>query len=265
MMAFSMLSQKGGVGKTTVALNLALAMAERGFRTCLIDLDPQGGIGLSLRRSARPGSGITGLLRGDRFEKAIQTTRQNGLVLLMTGDFQAEEIDAIYREWSSIDVVKKVLSSLKNTDVAIFDVPAGLSGPGKAAALVTKRVLIPLQSEPLALRTIPAVLRAVGGWKNGEEGVSVLGLLLTMTSFQDETSLSVLEEVWSLYPEIALETHIPRDAVFARASALGVPVAFLGRKRPPVASVFERLAAEIEGRLGLGSKEEEDAPRYLLD
>ncbi|GAB4109967.1 MAG: ParA family protein [Sandaracinaceae bacterium] len=265
MIPFSMLSQKGGVGKTTVALNLAHAMARQGLRVCLVDLDPQGGIGLSLKRGSRVATGVTGLLRGDSWGRARLETRVPGLTLLTTGEIPASELESTYEAWSDDATVASLLAAIEDADVVLLDTPAGITGPARAAARATGRVLTPLQCEPLSLRTVPAVLATVAEWRRAGHDVTLLGLLLTMTGFRDRNALAVLEEAWALYPSLALETHVPRDAVFARASALGVPVALHGTRPPPVAAVFERLAAELARRLMLTEREDDDEPRYLLD
>lgn len=267
MISFSLLSQKGGVGKSTVALNLAVAFAQRGYVTCLADLDPQGAIGLSLRGGTKKPSGVIGMMSADApYQEARIETRMPNLHLLPTGEIDPSELEAVTTMWSDEAAIRRMLeSAAPEVDVMILDTPAGIVGPSRAAAHATGRVLVPLQCEALSLRTVPAVLGVIAAWRAAGHDVSVLGLLLTMSGFRDETALSVLEEAWSLYPGLTLETHIPRDAAFQKASARGVPVALNGSRPPPVATTFDRLAAELEPRLNLGVEKSDDAPIYLLD
>ncbi|MEZ4224870.1 MAG: ParA family protein [Polyangiaceae bacterium] len=267
MVAVSLLSQKGGVGKTTLALNLALSFARRGSRTLLIDADPQGAIGLSLGGKAREAPGLYAhLAQSAAWESVLLPTREANLVLLPSGDVRVEHLDDWATRLSSEATLAEVVrSAAREFDVVLVDTPAGVTGPAAAAAAAAGNVLIPLQAEPLSLRTLPRVLECVGHWRSQGKQISVAGVVLTMSAFRNETALAVLEEAWGLYPELVLETHVPRDDAMAQASAAGVPVGLLRRRSPPVASVFDAMASELTTRLGIITEEEENAPRSLLD
>jgi chromosome partitioning protein len=97
--------------------------------------------------------------------------------------------------------------------------------------------------------------------------VRLSGVILSMAQFRDELSLGVSQEVWSLFPEaLVLDAFVPRDATFVEASAKGVPVGLLRRRAPPVTAVFDRIASDLDSRLGLEDKTDgDDEPLSLLD
>lgn len=268
MIGLSLLSQKGGVGKTTVALNLSFAFAKRGLRTLVVDADPQGAIGLSLRgKTTRDARGLSAFaLEGATLDDVLVSTREPNLSPLPAGRVGGKEVDILYSQLSSDDVLPRLLGeAASHFDLALVDAPAGLVGPSIAAARATGNVLIPVQAEPLSLRTMPALLERVGSLREQGHDIRIAGVLLTMTSFRQDTALAVLEEAWALYRELVLETHVPRDNLFAKASAEGVPIGLLTRRAPPVAAVFDRVAAELEERLGILQGEDQGESLALVD
>src|SRR5512134_475944 len=121
-------SQKGGVGKSTVALNLAVAFAERGRRTLLADLDPQGAIGLSLAKGDTELVGLAELLSGLATPaEAVLPTRLSGLSLLPRGRLDATDVDSFETEVSRPGALEQAFAACdKSSDVVIVDTPSGL-------------------------------------------------------------------------------------------------------------------------------------------
>ena len=125
---------------------------------------------------------------------------------------------------------------------------------------------MPIQAEPLALRSVGQVLEAVGRLREDSRRLSIVGFIVTMLSSRQQVSLAVAQETWSMLPvDLVLEAFVPRDEAFLVASAQGVPLGLLGKRPPPVATVFDQLAAELEPRLGLLTEESEVEPIPLLD
>lgn len=266
MKSLCIASAKGGVGKTTVSLNLAFAMAKRGARVLLADLDPQGAVAHSLgRREVEPG--LAGFLaQGLSLEGLLLKTRLEGFSLLPMGDLAVEDTPGLSAMLADGAPLGRLLREAKDdVDLLLLDTPCGFGGITRGALSVSDHVLLPVQAEPLSLRTLDQTLEAIAGLRGQGLSVELLGVVITMLQQRDPDSLAIAEELWSrMPPELVLDTTIPRDKAFLRASGAGVPLGLLGRRPPPVHVVFDRLAQELEERLGLDQKEEDDAPIPLL-
>lgn len=240
-------SQKGGVGKTTVALNLAVALAEKGRSVLLADIDPQGGVGLALAKGDTALGGLAEVLVGAvPLEQALLTTKLDRLTLLPRG--RLDPVDAVVFEQALAARLGAVLASLKpRFDYVVLDTPAGLGAPTRAALHGTEWALLLVQAEPLALRSIQQALRVVEHVRAKENPkLRLLGLLLTMVELKKESSREVAEAMWTGFNGV-LETMIPRAEVFLSASQKGLPLGFLAGPTNPEARRFELLAAELEG------------------
>lgn len=248
-------SQKGGVGKTTVAINLAHSLACRGWQTLLVDTDPQNSVGLSLSEKTRRCPGYYDFLHYDcDVDELIIPTRLPELHLItagLTDTFFKLETDASHYAGA----IARMLGQLDglNYDVVVLDTAAGLMGHTRELTRQADFALLPQQSEPLGVRSIVQLLEGIARLREEEQAiVEVAGILLTMVDPHGEESLQVAHDLRKLVPgDTLLRTSIPREQDFVRASAHGVPVALLYQKLPPAALVFDQLAAELEPRLTL--------------
>ena len=259
-------SLKGGVGKTTTALNCAYAFARRGSRTLLVDTDPQGAIGLSLDGVGdRPGLAAT-VASGDGALSAVIKTRLPELQILPMGPVDALDVDGFSSAARQGDVLQRIIDrSQQAYDVVLFDTPAGLGGMTRLTLEAVDSVVAVVQCEPLALRSLPRLIELLAQLREAGGDCSLLGVVGNMSSFRDPVVLASLEELWGLYRDRVFDTAIPRDSTFLQASRAGVPLGLLSRRPPGVAAVFDGLVAEIEGRLGVQEGGDDETPIRLVD
>jgi len=261
-------SQKGGVGKTTLSLNLALAFARSGYRTVLIDTDPQGAIGLSLSKSLTERLGLADCVAGETtVEAALVPTRVEGFSIIPVGTVSPVETQSFSAAMADGTRLAGVLGELSSRfDVALVDTPCGFGGITAGALRACSHVVSPIQAEPISLRSVTQLLEMVKalGAEGGVAGVA--GFVLSMLQTTDDASLQVARDVWEMFPrELLFDVSIPRDGVFLEATAAGVPVGLLRKPAPPVTHVFDLIASELAGRMELDSARLTDGPQSLLD
>jgi chromosome partitioning protein len=259
-------SLKGGVGKTTAALNCAYAFARRGSRTLLVDTDPQGAIGLSLDGVGDRAGLAANLENSEAALAGVLKTRLPELQILPMGAVGALDVDNLAQTARAHDVLKRIVDrSQREYDVVLFDTPAGLGGMTRLALEAVESVVAVAQCEPLALRSLPRLLELLAQLREAGDDCSLLGVVGNMSSFREPVVLAALEELWGLYGARVFETAIPRDSNFLQASRAGVPLGLLSRRPPSVAAVFDGLVAEIEARLGISEGDNDDGPIRLVD
>ncbi len=265
-------SQKGGVGKTTVAINLAYSLARRGWKTLLMDTDPQGSVGLSLSEKARTSRGFYDVLTsGAEVDSLILPTRLPEYRLLPAGggDLYYEGMGNEGTLFSSSrGRITELFHRIEGGgfDLTIVDTPAGVYGITGELLRFADHVLLPQQVEPLSLRSIPQMLKAVVGMEGARGQKAGASVLLTMLQEDETDSVELAAEIRELLPDqLMCDTRIPRAIDFLKASRVGVPLGLLYKKPTATALVFDQLAAEMENELGLESEEEENEYTRLMD
>ncbi len=252
MITIAISSQKGGVGKTTLSINLAHAFARAGVNTLLVDADPQGSVGLSLTRQSRLLSGFYDYLAdpGTPLERLIVPTRLSTFSLVACGQASDYETGG-GGTGTHLARVRAFLRQAgeRGFGLCLIDTAGGLFGVTGDIISSSSAILIPQQAEPLGIRSVPKLLDGLNRLRIMNPRLNVLGVCLTMVQHDLAESREVATALRQLLPpELVFQTQIPRDPIFVRASARGLPVGVLEEGAGALA-VFDSLRAEIDQKL----------------
>ena len=244
-------NQKGGVGKTTTAINLATALATAGEKTLLIDLDPQGNAstGLGLPRHAREHGSYALLLGEEAAETLIRQTAVPDLSLVPAEpDLAGAEIELVGMPRRE-NRLRMALAALPTGAVAprfaLIDCPPGLGLLTLNALAAADAVLVPLQCEFLALEGISQMIRTIDMVRRGfNPRLRLQGIVLTMFDRRNNLSELVAADARGFFGAQVYETMIPRNIRVSEAPSHGKPV-LLYDFRSPGAQAYVKLAGEM--------------------
>jgi len=243
-------NQKGGVGKTTTAVNLAASLAEYGQDILIIDLDPQANATSALGVEKQPGHSVYAALLGEStLQEEIIGTMMKRLDLIPSElDLAGSEVD-IARSEHYLHCFQKALAPLladNRYDYIFIDCPPSLGILTSNALTAAHAMIIPVQCEYLALEGLSMITRMIeqlnGGGAN--PGLTLDGIVMTMFDGRTRLALQVIEEVKKHFGERVYETAIPRTVRLSEAPSFGQPI-ILYDPRGTGAQAYRALAKEF--------------------
>ncbi len=244
----AIINQKGGVGKTTTAINLSAYLAKLGKQVLLVDLDPQGNAssGLGFEQSKVSSGLYEVLMNNQEVLKVVKKTKQSGLSIIPATSSLAgagvELVNLENREFRLLNIIKE----LKNDyDYILIDGPPSLGLLTVNALTAADEVLIPIQSEYYALEGLSQLLETIDLVKDHlKPNLKILGAVITMYDKRNKLSGAVMEELYRYFPQRIFRSIIPRSVRLAEAPSFGRSI-LQYKPKSKSAVAYENLAKEI--------------------
>jgi len=249
----SIVSQKGGVGKTTTAVNLCASLTALGHKTLLIDLDPQGHVATSFGYGKYDiKAGVYELITGSKeLEEIIHPTLMDNFDFIPSNFWAEDEakLEEIHQDRASF--LKSPLSKLRTRyDFIVMDCPPSLGKLTFNSLVASDSIIVPIQCEFYALKSLGKLLKLTRIVKNDyNPSLQYRGFLLTMVDLRNNLSRRVMDKIRYTLKGLVFETIIPRNVRLAEVPYFGKPVLLIDRTCKGANSYME-LATELLNQNG---------------
>lgn len=244
-------NQKGGVGKTTTAINLSAELARRGKQVLLVDIDPQGNAttGLGIEKSSVTSCMYDVIIKSKQLSDVIRKTAIEGLSIApSTLNLAGAEIELVAAMSRELRLRNALAGSLDHFDHIFIDCPPSLGLLTLNAMSAADCLIVPIQAEYFALEglgQLTHVIDLVRSYLN--PGVRILGVLISMFDGRTNLAAQVVEEAERYFPGLVFATRIPRSIRLSEAPSHGAPIAQFDPKGKGAAA-YAALAEEVMAR-----------------
>ena len=249
----AIVNQKGGVGKSTTAVNLAGALARRNGRVLVVDCDHQANATLTLLAGETPARNLYHLLHETaRLDEVIQVTARVNLDVLPAGDELAGVDMEFAGAYAREQVLRERLAGLTHYDTVFLDCPPSLGFLTWNALTAATHVLIPVQATMYSVKGLALLLQTIRTVRQkGNPSLEVLGVLITQYDRWPLVYRQAHQELRTQFGSLVFAVEIPKGVAAEEAHALGINVLDYD-DRSSVAVAYEALAEEFQTRLGRG-------------
>lgn len=250
----AIVNQKGGVGKTTSAVNLAAAVGQKGYKTLLVDIDPQGNAtsGLGFRKKDVAKSSYDVIVGGENPAEIIKMTKFRKLDLMPSNmQLAGAELEIADMENRTSRLKNSLISIKGNYDFIFLDCPPSLGLITINALCAVDSIIVPIQCEYYALEGLSQLMNTVRQVKRLYNPlVDIEGVLLTMFDGRLNLTQQVVSEVKRFFPQKVYATVIPRNVRLSEAPSFGQPVSYFDRGSKG-SKAYDELADEFLRKNGL--------------